>query len=87
MYKLYHSLHARGERIEDVLKEVREESEAGGDASTANINHTVSASTYSHVSNEVSKDRFEDGDLKEKTEKEEESVSNSRIPLLSEEVR
>ncbi|KAL2051586.1 hypothetical protein ABVK25_008248 [Lepraria finkii] len=62
-YKLYHSIYARGERVEDVIKDI----EAGTQDAALNEHTTAKgealAQTYSVMSEEL-----EDGELKEEPE-------------------
>ncbi|MCJ1298919.1 hypothetical protein MMC08_001710 [Hypocenomyce scalaris] len=57
-YKLYHSIHARGERVEDVLQEIEAQEEGGsGDIPT-------STGAAEHVDG-IDREMLEDGELDE----------------------
>lgn len=63
--KLYHSIHARGERVEDVLREAQERIEVTGKATPLDMDDSVSVG---HGAGNGS-DELEDGELGESIEK------------------
>lgn len=64
MGKLYHSIHARGERVEDVLKENEEKNEVSGEALIVNMDDSVSMSANRHDNDNVPSE-LEDGEVEE----------------------
>lgn len=86
--ELHHSIHARGERVEDVLKETQEKPKVSGQVSTANMEDSVSVSEHRNDNHNgscnVSND-LEDGELEEKCEAAGNSIRKVRkistIPL------
>jgi hypothetical protein len=76
--KLYHSIHARGERVEDVLREAQEQSEVVGKAMPINMSDLVSVAGQRHVAGNDS-DELEDGELGESIEKEGENIGKVRL--------
>lgn len=80
-FKLYHSIHARGERVEDVLKEIQQKPEVSGEALTANTADSVSVSEYRHDNGNGNcnvSDGLEDGELEETCEMAEDCIRKVR---------
>ncbi|KAK0514208.1 hypothetical protein JMJ35_002825 [Cladonia borealis] len=62
-YKLYHSIHARGERVEDVIKDV----EAGSKEADTNGTN-ITQSELPLQTNDTMSEELEDGELEEEAE-------------------
>ena len=62
--KLYHSIHARGERVEDVMKEIQEKNETSGKVLAVNMGDSVSMTASRHDNGNVSNE-LEDGEFEE----------------------
>lgn len=77
MQKLYHSIHARGERVEDVIKEIQAKNETSGEVLTVKTGNSVSVSAYTRDNGNASNE-LEDGEVEDNSEMEKNCTSKVR---------